>query len=158
MEKFKQMSKFTEGDTLPDFKLKNQHGELVNISDFIGKKNLVLFFYPKDDTPGCTREACSFRDHYETFVDAGAEVIGISGQSVESHKNFAEKHNLKYQLLSDEKNKVRKQFGVPTNMFGLLPGRVTYVADKTGKVISVFNSQTQVEKHVEEALKALGKK
>ena len=149
------MSKITAGDTLPDFKLKNQHGELVNISDYIGKKNLVLFFYPKDDTPGCTREACSFRDHYEAFLDAGAEVIGISGQSVESHKNFAEKHNLKYQLLNDEKNKVRKQFGVPTNMFGLLPGRVTYVADKTGKVIYIFNSQTQVEKHVEEALQAL---
>jgi thioredoxin-dependent peroxiredoxin len=107
---------------------------VINISDFIGKKSLVLFFYPKDDTPGCTREACSFRDHYEAFLDAGAEVIGISGQSVESHKNFAQKHNLKYHLLSDEGNKVRKLFGVPTNLFGLLPGRVTYVADKTGKV------------------------
>jgi len=128
---------------------------LVNISEYIGKKNLVLFFYPKDDTPGCTREACSFRDHYETFLDDGVEVLGISGQSVESHKNFAQKHNLKYHLLSDEGNKIRKLFGVPANLFGLLPGRVTYVADKTGKVISVFNSQTQVEKHVEEALRAL---
>ncbi|MCA1758285.1 MAG: peroxiredoxin [Bacteroidales bacterium] len=149
------MSKITAGDTIPNFKLKNQHGEVINLSDYIGKKNLVLFFYPKDDTPGCTREACSFRDHYEAFLDAGAEVIGISGQSVESHKNFAQKHNLKYQLLSDEGNKVRKLFGVPTNMFGLLPGRVTYVADKTGKVVYIFNSQMQVEKHVEEALQAL---
>lgn len=151
------MSKITEGDTIPDFKLKNQKDEVVNLSEYIGKKNLVLFFYPKDDTPGCTREACSFRDHYEAFLDAAAEVIGISGQSVESHKNFAQKHNLKYQLLSDEGNKIRKLFGVPTNLFGLLPGRVTYVADKTGKVIYIFNSQTQVEKHVEEALKVLKK-
>ncbi|WP_372947055.1 peroxiredoxin [Mariniphaga sp.] len=149
------MNKIKEGDIIPDFKLKNQFGEQVIISDFIGKKSLVLFFYPKDDTPGCTREACSFRDHYETFLDAGAEVIGISGQSVESHKNFAEKHNLKYHLLSDKGNKVRKLFGVPANLFGLLHGRVTYVADKSGKIIYIFNSQMQVEKHVEEALKAL---
>lgn len=153
----KQMSRIQTGDAIPVFKLKNQHGEWVNISDYIGKKNLVLFFYPKDDTPGCTREACSFRDQYEDFKDAGAEVFGISGQSVESHKNFAKKYNLDYNLLSDEGNKIRKLFGVPTNMFGLLPGRVTYVADKTGKVIYIFNSQTQVEKHVDEALKVLEK-
>src|SRR5690606_29106196 len=122
---------------------------------YVGKKNLVLFFYPKDDTPGCTREACSFRDHYEAFQDAGAEVIGISGQSVESHKNFAQKHRLTYQLLSDEGNKVRKLFGVPSDLFGLLPGRVTYIANQQGKVIYVFNSQMQVEKHVEEALNVL---
>ncbi len=151
----KQMNKIKEGNIVPDFKLKNQHGEQVSISDLIGKRSLVLFFYPKDDTPGCTREACSFRDHYEAFLDAGAEVIGISGQSVESHKNFAEKHHLKYHLLSDKGNKVRKLFGVPTDLFGLLPGRVTYVADKTGKIIYIFNSQMQVEKHVKEALKAL---
>jgi peroxiredoxin Q/BCP len=149
------MSKIKEGDVIPNFKLKNQHGEQVSISDFLGEKSLVLFFYPKDDTPGCTREACSFRDHYEAFLDAGAEVIGISGQSVESHKNFAQKHNLKYQLLSDEGNQVRKLFGVPADLFGLFPGRVTYVADKTGKIIYIFNSQMQVERHVEEALKVL---
>lgn len=149
------MNAIKEGDTIPNFKLKNQKGEQVKIFDYIGKKNLVLFFYPKDHTPGCTREACSFRDQYDAFLKAGAEVIGISGHSVESHKNFAEKYNLKYQLLSDNGNKVRKLFGVPANLFGLLPGRVTYVADKTGKVISIFNSQMQVEKHVEEALKAL---
>jgi peroxiredoxin Q/BCP len=151
------MSKIKEGDVIPNFKLKNQHGEQVSISDFLGEKSLVLFFYPKDDTPGCTREACSFRDHYEAFLDAGAEVIGISGQSVESHKNFAKKHNLKYHLLSDEGNQVRKLFGVPADLFGLFPGRVTYVADKTGKIIYIFNSQMQVEKHVEEALKVLKK-
>lgn len=151
------MDTIKEGDTIPNFKLKNQNGEQVKISDYIGKKNLVLFFYPKDDTPGCTREACSFRDQYEDFLDTGAEVFGISGQSVESHKNFTEKHNLNYSILSDEGNKVRKMFGVQTNLFGLLAGRVTYVADKSGKVIYTFNSQMQVEKHVKEALKALKK-
>ena len=149
------MSKIKTGDAIPDFKLKNQHDEWINMADYIGKKNLVLFFYPKDDTPGCTREACSFRDHYEDFADAGAEVFGISGQTVESHKNFAKKHNLNYTLLSDEGNSVRKLFGVPGNLFGLVPGRVTYVADKTGKVIYIFNSQMQVEKHVEKALNTL---
>lgn len=149
------MSAIKKGDIIPGFQLKNQHGKLVRISEYVGKKNLVLFFYPKDDTPGCTREACSFRDHYEAFQDAGAEVIGISGQSVESHKNFAQKHRLTYQLLSDEGNKVRKLFGVPSDLFGLLPGRVTYIANQQGKVIYVFNSQMQVEKHVEEALNVL---
>lgn len=149
------MSAVKKGDIIPGFQLKNQHGNLVRISEYVGKKNLVLFFYPKDDTPGCTREACSFRDHYEAFQDAGAEVIGISGQSVESHKNFAQKHRLTYQLLSDEGNKVRKLFGVPSDLFGLLPGRVTYIANQQGKVIYVFNSQMQVEKHVEEALNVL---
>lgn len=149
------MSAIKKGDIIPGFQLKNQHGNLVRISEYVGKKNLVLFFYPKDDTPGCTREACSFRDHYEAFQDAGAEVIGISGQSVESHKNFAQKHRLTYQLLSDEGNKVRKLFGVPSDLFGLLPGRVTYIANQQGKVIYVFNSQMQVEKHVEEALNVL---
>lgn len=151
------MNKIKVGDIIQDFKLKNQHDEWINISDYIGKKNLVLFFYPKDDTPGCTREACSFRDQYEDFLDSGAEVFGISGQSVESHQNFARKYNLKYNLLSDEGNVVRKLFGVPANLFGLLPGRVTYVANKKGEVKYIFNSQMQVEKHVEEALKVLKK-
>lgn len=151
------MSKIRTGDTIPVFKLKNQHDEWINISDYIGKKNLVLFFYPKDDTPGCTREACSFRDQYEDFLDSGAEVFGISGQSVESHKNFAKKYNLNFHLLADTGNEVRKLFGVPANLFGLLPGRVTYVADKRGEVKYIFNSQMQVEKHVEEALKVLEK-
>ncbi len=115
----------------------------------------MIFFYPKDDSPGCTKQACSFRDHYEAFLEADAEVIGLSGQSVESHKKFAEKHNLTYTLLSDTDNKVRKQFSVPTNMLGLIPGRVTYVVNTFGEVILTFNSQTKVTRHVEEALKVL---
>ena len=121
----------------------------------LGKKNLVIYFYPKDDSPGCTKEACYFRDQFEVFTQADAMIIGISGQSVESHKKFAEKYHLSFTLLSDEGNKVRKLFGVPTDMFGTLPGRVTYVADKTGTVVYVFDSQSQATKHVDEALRIL---
>jgi peroxiredoxin Q/BCP len=115
----------------------------------------VIYFYPKDDSPGCTKEACSFRDQFEVFKEADAMIIGISGQSVESHKEFAQKHRLSFTLLSDEGNKIRKQFGVPSDLLGLLPGRVTFEADKKGKVIYVFNSQTQATKHVDEALRIL---
>ena len=128
---------------------------MFDINSVLGKKNLVIYFYPKDETPGCTKEACSFRDQFEVFKEADALIIGISGQSVESHKDFAEKHRLSFTLLSDEGDKIRKQFGVPTNLLGLLPGRVTYIADKTGKVIYVFNSQTQAARHVDEALRIL---
>ena len=115
----------------------------------------MIYFYPKDDSPGCTKEACSFRDQFEVFKEADAVIIGISGQSVKSHKEFAEKHRLNFTLLSDEGDKIRKQFGVPTNLLGLLPGRVTYIADKTGKVIFIFNSQTKATEHVDEALRIL---
>lgn len=151
------MAKIEIGDKIPEFSLPDQNGMMTDMKNFIGQSNIVLFFYPKDDTPGCTREACSFRDHYENFADAGAEVFGISGQSVESHKNFAEKHNLNYSILSDEGNVVRRIFGVPANLFGLVPGRVTYVADKSGKVIYIFNSQANVKEHVDKALQVLGK-
>ena len=116
---------------------------------------MVIYFYPKDDSPGCTKEACSFRDQFEVFKSANALIIGISGQSVQSHFDFAKKHRLNYTLLSDEGNVVRNLFGVPANLFGLIPGRVTYVVNKQGKVVFVFNSQIKVEKHIDEALKVL---
>lgn len=147
--------KIKKGDQCPDFELKNQKGEKVAISDFIGKQNLVIYFYPKDDTPGCTKQACSFRDSFETFVDHGAMVIGISSDSIEKHQSFAQKHKLQFPLLADEKKQVRKLFGVPTNLLGLIPGRVTYIVDKKGVVQMVFNSQLDVEQHVSEALKIL---
>jgi peroxiredoxin Q/BCP len=149
------MKKLEIGDKLPVFSLQDQNGQLFDSKSLLGKKNLVLFFYPKDDTPGCTKEACSFRDQFEVFKEFDAEVIGISGQSVDSHKKFAEKHQLTYTLLTDTENKLRKQFGVPTNLFGLLPGRVTYITNKNGEIIHIFNSQMQAEKHVDEALKIL---
>ena len=146
-----------KGDKIPHIVLPDQNGNMYDVQEKATGKNVVLFFYPKDDSPGCTKEACSFRDQYEDFADANAVVIGISGQSVESHKNFAEKYHLSYTLLSDEGNKVRKSFGVPANLFGLLPGRVTYIINKNGKVADIFNSQTKVNQHVENALKTLEK-
>jgi peroxiredoxin Q/BCP len=127
---------------------------MVSLKDFIGTKPVVLFFYPKDDTPGCTKEACAFRDDYEEFGKLDAEVIGISSDSVESHRRFASKHDLPFTLLSDERGKVRKLYGVQ-NSFGLFPGRVTYVIDEEGMVRHIFSSQLGVERHVEEAIEAL---
>ncbi|MHC1703819.1 MAG: peroxiredoxin [Tenuifilaceae bacterium] len=150
-----EMKKIEVGTNVPSFSLKDQNGNQFDINSVLGKKNLVIYFYPKDDSPGCTKEACYFRDQFEVFNDADALIIGISGQSVESHKKFAEKYRLSYTLLSDEGNKIRNLFGVPTNFFGLLPGRVTYIVDKTGKVIYIFDSQIQATQHVDEALKIL---
>jgi peroxiredoxin Q/BCP len=129
-------------------------GDSVTLSEFFGKKNIVLYFYPKDESPGCTREACTFRDSYEELTSLGAEVIGVSSQSVESHRSFATHHGLPFILLSDAGNNVRKLYGVPSTM-GIIPGRVTYIIDKKGIVRQIFSSQTHAEKHVEEAIKAL---
>lgn len=142
------------GDKAPEFVLKNEKGETVSLRDFIGKKAVVLFFYPKDGSPGCTKEVCAFRDSYEAFKDAGAEVIGISSQSEESHSIFSLKYNLPFTLLVDEEAIVRKTYGVPPSL-GMIPGRVTYVIDKEGTVRHMFNSQMNPEKHVEEALRIL---
>ena len=147
--------KIETGSHIPLFTLPDQNGKEFSVSSVLGKKNLVIYFYPKDDTPGCTKEACSFRDQFDVFNDADAMIIGVSGQSVESHKKFAEKYHLNFTLLSDEGDKLRKLFGVPVNFLGLVPGRVTYVVDKSGKVVYVFNSQSQAEKHVDEALRIL---
>ncbi len=149
------LMKIEKGSKIPSFALRDQDGNLFDINEVLGKKNLVIYFYPKDDTPGCTKEACSFRDQFEVFRDAGAEVIGISSDPVETHKNFALKHRLQFRLLSDENKAVRKAFGVPTDFLGLLPGRVTYIIDMAGIVQNVFNSQFNADKHVEEALRVL---
>jgi len=142
------------GDVAPDFTLRNQSGELVSLRDFVGKKAVVLYFYPKDFSRGCTAEACAFRDSYEAFKDAGAEVIGVSSQSVDSHDKFASMYRLPFILLSDEDGNVRKLYGVPSS-FGILPGRVTYVIDRKGTVRYIFNSQLNPTKHIEEALRIL---
>jgi len=147
------MNKIQIGDTIPSFILKDQNGNDFDISTFLGRKKLVIFFYPQDGSLNCTREACYFRDLSDVFEEAGAILIGISGQSVESHKEFAEKNRLKYTLLSDTGNNVRSLFGVPGRVFGLIPGRVTYVADRSGQVVYVFDSLTKAQRHVDEALK-----
>lgn len=139
------------GDTLPDVSLKSQTGDTVNLKDFVGKKCVVLYFYPKDDTPGCTKESCSFRDSYAEFQEAGAEVIGISGDDMASHQAFAAKHQLPFTLLSDAGNATRKAFRVPATM-GILPGRVTYVIDRAGIVRHMFNSQLNFQGHIDESL------
>lgn len=142
------------GDTAPDFTLPSQTGTPVSLHDFRGKKAVVLYFYPKDDTPGCTTQSCAFRDKYEAFKDAGAEVIGVSGDSLASHQQFATKHNLPFTLLSDSGNLLRKLYGVPSTL-GILPGRVTYVIDRDGVVQHIFNSQMNFKAHIEESLKTL---
>jgi peroxiredoxin Q/BCP len=144
----------TAGSVAPDFTLPSQSGELVSLGDFLGKRPVVLFFYPKDNTLGCTKEVCAFRDSFEELGRLDAEVIGISSDSADSHKGFAEKHKLPFTLLSDEGGKVRRLYGVPSS-FGLFPGRVTYVIDEGSMVRHVFSSQVGVERHVEEALKTL---
>ena len=138
----------------PDFTLPSQAGEMVSLTDFLDRKPVVLFFYPKDDTPGCTREACAFRDDHEEFSKLDAEVVGISSDSVESHRSFARKHGLPFTLLSDEGGKVRKSYGV-SNTLGLFPGRVTFVIDEKGVITHVFSSQLGTRRHVEEALRIL---
>jgi peroxiredoxin Q/BCP len=142
------------GDKAPDFELSDQSGSKIKLYNLLGKKSIVLFFYPKDNSPGCTREACAFRDSYEIFQEQGAEVIGISSDSEDSHKKFAEKHKLPFTLLSDKSGKVRMLYGVPKTM-GILPGRVTYIIDKQGIVRHIFNSQLNFKGHIEESLNIL---
>ena len=142
------------GSKAPNFTLPSQSGEMVSLEHFLGQKPVVLFFYPKDDTPGCTKEVCAFRDSFERFRELNAEVIGISSDSVESHRCFAGKHSLPFTLLSDEGGRLRKLYGVP-NTFAVFPGRVTYIVDKDTVVRHIFSSQVGVEKHVEEALEVL---
>jgi thioredoxin-dependent peroxiredoxin len=142
------------GERAPDFELSDGGGKHVRLSQFNGQKNVVLFFYPKDDSPGCTVEACTFRDRYQDFADAGAELIGISSDSVESHAHFAGKHRLPMTLLSDVNGEVRKRYGIKAT-FGLLPGRATFIVDKSGVVRHVFESQLRVKKHVQESLDIL---
>jgi peroxiredoxin Q/BCP len=139
------------GDHAPDFTLPSATGEQVTLSKLTADKSVVVFFYPKDDTPGCTVEACSFRDRYDAFVEAGAAVVGISSDSEDSHGRFASKHGLPMTLLSDADGKVRALYGVKATL-GLFPGRATFVIDRKGVVRHVFVSQLRAGAHVGEAL------
>jgi peroxiredoxin Q/BCP len=139
------------GDKAPDFTLPSSTGESVTLSQLLGRRAVVLYFYPKDATPGCTVEACNFRDQYEEFIAAGADVVGISSDSLASHDRFASKHKLPMKLLSDADGKVRALYGVRPTL-GILPGRATFVIDRDGIVKDVFVSQLRVGKHVRKAL------
>ena len=142
------------GDRAPEFRLLSGTGNFVSLSDFIGKKNLVLYFYPKDYTTGCTREACSFRDSYSAFKELDAEVVGISADSQSSHENFARDEQLPFPLLSDPDGSMRRAYGVKPSL-GLIPGRTTFVIDKQGIIRQIYSSQIHPNKHVGEALTAL---
>lgn len=142
------------GDRLPHFVMNDEKHQPVDISKLTGKF-LILYFYPKDDTPGCTKEACTFRDSYSQLVDAGAEVYGISSDSPDSHARFREKHRLPFSLLADTNGEFRKLLNVPTDFFDLLPGRVTYIFNPEGILVHVFDSQFSPGKHVAEALKII---
>lgn len=139
------------GDQAPDFNALDSNGGMFHLSKSLALGPVVLFFYPKDDSPGCTAEACAFRDAYEEFVEAGATVIGISSDSIDAHRVFADRHRLPFKLVSDDKGEIRRLFGVPRTL-GLLPGRATYVIDADGIVRHVFVSQLRVTQHVAEAL------
>ena len=148
------MKKIRIGDRAPDFSATTQDGSTIQLSDFLEKQAVVLFFYPRDGTRFCTKEACSFRDSYQKFIDAGAAVVGVSSDSAESHRDFAHQHNLPFPLISDADGALRKAFGVPRTL-GLFPGRVTYVFDRTGIVRLIFSAQLATEEHVRQALRAV---
>ncbi len=148
------MSRTKVGDPAPDFSLRSQDGEEIRLSDLLSRGNVVVYFYPKDRTPGCTAEAGAFRDSYSKFAELGAEVVGISSDSVSSHEGFASECGLPFKILSDPDGEVRRKYGVSPTM-GLIPGRVTYVIDRTGTVRYIFSSQLQATRHVKEALEAL---
>ena len=143
--------KVAVGDIAPDFTLPDQRGEPARLHDLLGHKTVVLYFYPKDATPGCSLEARAFRDSYEAFTARGAEVIGVSSDSVRSHRRFAARHHLPFRLLSDSDGAVRELYGVERTL-GFLPGRVTYVIDKAGLVRQVYSSQLRPTRHSREAL------
>jgi thioredoxin-dependent peroxiredoxin len=143
-----------KGDTLPDFTLNDQTGQPFSSARIKGKQPIVIYFYPKNFTPGCTKEACSFRDAYEDFKDLGAEVIGISADSDVSHQKFTKKYNLPFVLLADTDNTVRKMFDVKSNLFGLLPGRETFVFDENATLVYKFESMGATN-HIEKSLKYL---
>jgi thioredoxin-dependent peroxiredoxin len=143
------------GDTVPLFSLRDQNDSLFNLSDYTGKKILVIYFYPKDESSGCTKEACSFRDNYNEFTKAGAMVVGINSGSADSHRNFAQHHQLPFTLLSDPGNKVLKMFGVKSRFF--ITGRETFVIDKSGKIAFIFDSFLHATDHEKEALSFIKK-
>jgi len=144
------------GDKLPSFTAIDTNGAVFDSQTIVGKQPLVIYFYPKDETKVCTDQACSFRDRYQDFQDLGATVIGVSSDSVQSHQKFTKKHHLPFLLLADEAKKLQQLFGVKKDLFGLIPGRVTYVADKNGIVQMVFSSMSS-QIHITKALALLKK-
>ncbi len=144
------------GDKIPNFSAKDSNGNNFVSSSVVGIKPVVFYFYPKDNTPGCTSQACGFRDKYEDFKEYDAEIIGISNDSTDSHQKFINQYKLPFKLLSDDDKKIRTLFGVKPNLFGLLPKRVTYVADKNGIIQLIFDSLAAT-KHISKSLETIKK-
>ncbi len=147
-------NQLNKGDKLPHFIMNDENHRPVDISAYTGKY-LIIYFYPKDDTSGCIKEACSFRDSFQDLIDAGAMVYGVSSDSPDSHFRFKQKYKLPFSLLSDNGGELRKLLGVPSDLFGLIPGRVTYIFNPEGRLIEVYKSQLSPENHVNEALKMI---
>ncbi len=150
----KHMTKLKVGDKAPEFTATTYAGQRISLDDFLGKRGMVIFFYPKSGTPVCTQEACAFRDSYEKFVEAGTEVVGVSSDQAEVHRSFAQKHKLSFPLISDSDGSLRRAFGV-SKTFGIVPGRVTYVIDKQGIIRHIFSAQFASDEHVRQALSAI---
>ena len=146
-------SKVKAGDPAPDFEGPTSDGSRLGLKDFLGKKSVVLYFYPKDDTPGCTKEACSFRDNLQPIRAIGAEIVGVSLDSIQSHSKFASKYGLTFPLISDKEKRIANAYGVLKDT-GTSTNRVTFIIDKTGKVAKVF-PKVDVTKHTEEVVSAL---
>ena len=144
------------GDRAPDFSATAHNGQRIALSDYRGQRGLVLFFYPKDGTSVCTKEACAFRDAYEKFAEAGADVVGVSSDTDEKHREFAAQHQLSFPLISDADGALRKAFDVRKTL-GLIPGRVTYVIDKDGIIRHIYSALLASDEHVRQALQALGR-
>jgi peroxiredoxin Q/BCP len=147
------MTELKIGDKAPDFSLLDEHGKPVNLKDYVGKNIVVLYFYPKDFTSGCTTEACSFRDNYQPYREKGAVVIGVSLDTVESHKKFSDKYNLPFSILSDNRKETAKAYGV-LGIGGLMAKRITFIIDKNGTIARIF-PKVDVTKHSEEVLQAI---
>jgi thioredoxin-dependent peroxiredoxin len=148
------MAMLQVGDKAPTFTAEAHTGQTIRLDDYLGKQAVVVYFYPKDNTPICTTEACGFRDAYEDFVKAGAVVIGVSADSLDRHRDFAAKRNLPFLLVSDADGALRRAFGV-SNTWGIFPGRVTFVIDREGTVRHVLSAQWSGTRHVQEALDVL---
>ncbi len=146
-----------KGDVFPDFELPNENGELTSLDQLLENGPAVLFFYPKDNTSGCTKEACEFRDTYAQFNQLNAKVVGISNDNQRSHKSFKDRNQLNFPLLTDKSGKLRKKAGIQASFFGLVPGRVTFVVGKNKVVEGLTNSQLDFTAHIKNAIKALKK-
>ena len=145
------------GDKFPAFELLNEQSKNINIADFLGKTPLIIYFYPKNETFNCTKQACYFRDDYSKFKNLNCEIIGISSDSPKSHLSFKKNHQLPFTLLSDKSGKIRKKLAIPTNLLGILPGRITFVINNKGTVIQIIDSAVNMKKHIEEAIHFLKK-